>query len=245
MARCNKTFIGRSVTWEGIRFIAVLGEFAYGSREYYFVDNASTIQQPECFKQEIDFEDWRSWWAKARMLALFGIHAPTSPCMTLPLEFQLGVLPESATAVEMVRPLLVQSSPECATFFVRCGHRETEAGARRIVNAFFGLLVTEPSHLGIFSDYYVRLWDSAEINAPSSHDVALHRVSCDGIDFILNFIGYLRPQDVSDDEIDQINLDTQESSDMVWVREVPIWPFKMPIMNQRKRQNRLVRRRMA
>ena len=221
-------FIGRSVTHNGVRFIPMLGVFAFGYREILFEDNTGQLQLPKCFDQEPDLEDWLSWWAKARILHLFGIQPPVSCCLTRPLDFLLGAIPVSAQSLDAVRPILISSLPDGCSFGLRFEHSETRESATRMAEIFFDLLLSKPAAIGVFSDYFVRLWDPGEANAPSSHEVALYRISCDGIDFAAKFIGYLRPQKVSDEEIDEMNEASREDCDMMWIRDVPVWPFALP-----------------
>lgn len=228
MAGTIKDFIGRSVTHSGMRFIPMLGVFAFGHREILFEDDSSHLQLPKCFDQEPDLEDWLSWWAKARMVHLFGIHPPVSCCLTRPLEFLLGVIPSSDHSLDAVKPMLITSIPDSLSFGLRFEHRETKESATRIADIFFDLMLANPYEIGVFSDYFVRLWDPGEANAPSSHEVALYRISCDGTDFTTKFIGYLRPEKVSDDEIDEMNDASREDSNIMWIRDVPVWPFTLP-----------------
>ncbi len=128
----------------------------------------------------------------------------------------------------MVSPVLITSIPESATFALRFAPRETKESATQIAKTLFDLLLSKPNDLGVFSEYFVRLWDPSEVNVPSSYEVALYNISCNGQDFAKKFVGYLRPEQESDDEIDQINAETAESCDMLWIRDVPVWPFALP-----------------
>lgn len=221
-------FLGRSVIHNDWRFVPILGTFDFNSRELCFHDHAHALTQPECFEEQLDFEDWHSWWAKARLLKLFAIQPPVSCCLTHPLNFLLAAMPKDASHVDSIKPLLVTSWPQYASFGLRFLRHESQQSMQHLADAFFKLMLAEPHGLGVFSEYYVRLWDDSQINAPSTHEVALHRVSCDGAEFHLDFLGYLRPQDTTDDEIEEINAAALENCDMEWVRDIPVWPFEMP-----------------
>jgi hypothetical protein len=228
MADSIRDFIGRSASHKGMRFIPMLGEFEFGARSMLLEDDRRRVQHPNAFSQEPDLEDWLSWWAKARIVHIFGIHPPVSCDLTKPLEFLLGAVPESNLTLDSVRPVLLASIPESAGFGLRFTRQEARESALRIAGSLFDLLLSDPFGLGVFSDYFVRLWDSTEVNAPSSREVALYRIACDGIDLQSKFIGYLRPENVDDDEIDEMNEAIAENCDMLWIRDVPVWPFELP-----------------
>lgn len=233
MAGSISDLIGRSVIHKGMRFIPMPGVFAFGQKTIFFEDYPNQIQQPKCFDQEPDLEDWLSWWTKARIVHLFGIHPPVSCDLTRPLDFLLGVVPDTAQTLNDVKPVLVTNVSETTSFGLRFAKREAIESVTRIAENLFDLLLSDPFGLGVFSDYFVRLWDPDEANAPSSHEVALYRISCDGNDFTTKFIGYLRPEKVSDEEIDEMNDASREDCDIMWLRDVPVWPFALP----RKRRN--------
>ena len=234
MADTIRDFIGRCVGHKGMRFIPMLGEFELGTRSILFEDYRHPMKQPNSFSQEPDLEDWLSWWEKARIVHMFGVHPPVSCDLTRPLDFLLGAIPESNQTLDNVHPVLLTSISEAVGFGLRFTRHEARESAARIAENLFDLLLARPFELGVFSDYFVRLWDSSEANAPSSHEVALYRIACDGTDLQSKFMGYLRPENVDDDEIDEMNEATAENCDMLWIRDVPVWSFALP---RRRRNN--------
>ncbi len=228
--------IGRPAVHDGVRFVPILYDDPFADNPYLYLDDIDRLPTiPNCFTFTDDVANWPTWWAKSRLIDIFGFQPPVNCELNRPLNCPFAaVLDVSEPELSFVPMLLASAglANSYATIQFREGTpKETK---QRLASAFLELLLKSPSGLGVFVEYHLPSWDDE-----GSYEAPLYRVSCDGASFDVNFVGYLRPRSETDDDIDAYNAETFEEGTCceLWRREYPLGPFSLP--RKRRCNNRM------